>query len=235
MDEILNHLTNRSGGFGSAAFPTRSRFVPAVLPEANQEVMRLLQLDRTDTDYFVNAYLRTLQLHPDLSDALGETERSYDLSAYRPASPYVSQGQLVHDGAAPPAVLREAVEWPPLFDMRLQFRDERSGSVSLGQQEWDVRLTPLDERLRVTWPEATGVTGMLVRGGGWTGVDAVTLWHEPVRFPFQQLRDAAQHNESVYFLLSRHELLTGFIRTCDPVRALALLLTGLVLSHPARA
>lgn len=235
MDEVLNHLTNRSGGFCSPSFPVRSRFVPSPLPEANQHVMELLQLHRTDTDYFINAYLRTLQLHPDLFDALGETERSYDLESYRPGMPSVSYGQLVPDRASPPAVLRTAAEWPPLFELTLQIRDQVSGGVVLGSQTWDVRLVTQGDRLRVEWPAETGVVGMLAREGGWGLVDTVTIWHEPVRFPYQQVREATQHDEHVQHLLSQHGLLSAFIRAIRPERALALLLTSLILSHPARA
>lgn len=234
MNEILRHLTNRAGGFCSPAFPVRDGFTPATLNPDNQALVTLMGLDRQDTDYFVHAIMRTLQLAPDLHAAFQEDVRSYDLSLYRPMLPQVSGNVLRNAGRVPAGVLRTAAEWPVVFSMTLTRQTDQLAVLRTGQTEVEVRTHPTADSVQVEWPEASGVTGTLdLTPAAWATMGSLVIDHEPVRFPHALLRQAAQ-NDQAESVLIRSGLLPAFQTTVSPLRAVALLAASLIMTHPAR-
>jgi hypothetical protein len=232
MDEILNALTNRAAGFCSREFPLRSSYTPKPQDSEQTTVRGLLGLDRTDTDYFVHMMLSILSLHPDLEVLFQESARSYDLQMYRAAQPIVQNGALEHDNGIPAGVIRRAEEWPVQFNMKLTRLSTTSASLAL-PGVWDVLIpiVALDDRLRLPWPARSGITGVLVPRTPWAVGATLHITHEPVRFPFMQLREVLQASDAVLHLLSRMTLLEAFLGTQSSSRAVALAVAALGLSN----
>jgi len=233
MDELLNAITNRSGGFLSLAYPSISAFVPKPQDDAQDGLRALLGLDRRDTDYFVQACLTTIQLYPDLVGLFCERERSYDLTRYRPQETQVIGAQLVHDNGTAPGVLRRAAEWPVQFRLTLQRLSDESALLRMvGRDDELVSTQVLDDRMRVAWPAWSGVTGLLWREAGWVDNTLVLqLDHTPVRFPFGALRAALRTSDVAAQILSRTNLLDAFLNTHQDRRAVALAICALGVSN----
>jgi hypothetical protein len=232
MDELLNAITNRSGGFCSVEFPQKSTFTPRPQNTYQVEMRDLLGLSRADTDYFVHACLTIMTTQPDLAALFGEQERSYDLRLYRAAQPQVQDGALEHDSGIPGGVLRRAAEWPVQFELTLLRLSPTTALLSLpGEREELVGIVALDDRLRVAWPAWPGVTGLLVPRSPWTPGSTIRIQHVPVRFPFQQLRDKLLASDAAVYLLTTTQLLDAFLNTQSPQRAVALAITALGLSN----
>jgi len=233
MDELLNTITNRSGGFLTLAYPSISSFVPKPQDDGQAGLRTLLGLDRRDTDYFVQACLTTIQLYPDLVGLFRERERSYDLTRYRPQETQVINAQLVHDNGTAPGVLRHAAEWPVQFRMTLQRLSNESALLRMvGQDDELVSTQVLDDQMRVTWPAWSGVTGLLWRADGWADTTLVLqIDHTPVRFPYAALRTALKNSDATSQILSRTNLLDAFLNTYQDRRAVALAICALGVSN----
>lgn len=232
---VVHLLTNRAGGFQSSAFPQADDFVPSVLPDVAQASRTLLQLDRTDTDYYVHAALRILQTQADLWDVLFRNRPDNTvLSAQRPALPTTSQGQLIHTGLTPPSVLRVAAEWPVQTEIRVQL-GANVAYISLGDMEWigvGMVLSLKGDMLRIDWPPELGINGIMYRADGWDSVTEFSIWHEPVRFPCRVLFDKIRDDVRVQAVLAGAGALDAVLQTVDPVRGVALVLASLVTTHP---
>lgn len=232
MNELLNACTNRIK-FASAVFPVMTSFVPKAQTSDQAALRSLLCLDRTDTDYFVVALLRNLTTYPELVDCFGEEERSYALEHHRPAPISIDAGvTLVPSNSIAPGVLRRAVEWPVVFDMTFQRLDGVSATLSmLGQDAAPLNPRVTDTRVSCDWPAWSGITGKLQLTGAWSDITSFRIHHEPVRFPFEILRERLRDSDAAHAVLARVGLLEAFLSNPNAPRACAFATCALGLSN----
>lgn len=223
MDEMLNYVTNRAGGFASVAFPVRSSYQPADCPAVVNTMRELMGLTRNDTDYFVHALMTLLTIHTDLASLFTEQDKSYDLSVYRPQPPSVTGAILTHDHQHPPGINRICDEWPVRFEMQLRQMGNAAAELSLGSVYWPLVTAVSGDTLHADWPAASGITGSLrSSSGAWSGSTTVRLFHTPLRFPSFRLRGALLEDTDSMAVLSDTGFVDAFVNTASDARAVAI-------------
>jgi hypothetical protein len=222
---LLHLLTNRTS-FCSPLFPMVTSYVPVQDTGIGDAARSLFGLDRTDTDFFVVAALGLLRTCPDLLGSLPDDSKLYDINLYRPGLPSVEGGGLIHDGPTAPGIVRVMTEWPPVFDIMLTLQTGGTGILQIGGQSWPVTTRTQDDLMKVSWPAASGITGLLRTDGDWSS-PVWTLHHTPVRIPYALIRQQLLDSVDACGLLSQQQLMDAFAACVFDYRAVALALTAL--------
>lgn len=235
INKILHTVTNRKH-FVSPVFPASTGFIPATLGAAAEEVRQLLQLHRTEDDYFVVGVLQAIDAFPDIAQEFGEARRNYTLQAYRPTPLRMQGAELGGVGAGPPKVLRTPDTWPVDFRIKLEFVDSANLRARVGKAEEIFSAHPTGtDRLSPDWPDRLGIRGTLANLNpiSWGEGFRAEIFHVPPSFPYALAAAALVESDAAYQLLSASGLEAAVYSARTPMEKIALTALAISRSHPA--
>jgi hypothetical protein len=228
INRILHTVTNRATGFVSPVFPKFADFVPRIMTGEALALLKFLQLDREDTDFFVVGILQAVDAFPCIRESFGPEIRTYDLSMFSLPTPELVNCQLVDGPLGPPSLRRIPEEFPTQSVVQLSYRADDVMHAELGDRIFDFPVRAAGTCLHPEWPEALGIKGDLEWHAGFSA--QINFW--PTGFPYQALADALDAFAPKSALLSQSGLSSHYHLAFSAIEKVAITALALGLSNP---
>lgn len=233
IDKILHAVTNRSD-FSSSGLRSVSGFTPITPAPAAETVMRLLCLDYSTNDYYVQGALAAIDAFPAIREAFREGDRSYALSEFQ-RPPDTFTGVTPRSGAQGPWELHHPPKvFPVTFEAQLSFLDSNQMGVSWDGASFPVPCSVSDNTIFPDWPEDLGVVGALELLQAWGPGFRGTLSHVPTSFPYRAAVELLDLNTDKNELLLHAGLIEHYSFAADALEKFATVLLAVGVSNLQR-
>lgn len=241
INRLLHALSNRTGDFHDSMFASDPTFVPATLPADDLHVRKLMLLHKTDTDYYLKAYLAAVEAYPDIKGLAEDPVTSYQMSDFPPRGVELSGGEFLskensvgyYTDTAPADLPVNLTYWVSYFNNSLV--------TIVGRENGLVRRVPYVlsgdapfQTLRVEWPESeVPFKGPLSLTQAWVEGARVDITVSPSKFPYAVLVARLQGNAYLMNLLIRNQLVDEFLAVPDDQRKTAIACVVLARANPS--
>lgn len=234
INRHLTGLTNRTGNFAWASFN-------ALLPgwesrpqvPAAASVRKLLQLDvPAPYDWYAVFALSVLESFPHITALVPDPHQSYHLQLFQAPSFQSVVGELRESAVVgPPSVLIKPNTWPVHFQFSIVQTTASTGTLTLQGTSQTVEARSVGgDKVRVTWPEGSGINGLLQHAEWGDDVPAVIQYH-PLSPEPGTLKQVLLHPD-VTALLSLAGLDGPAFLAGEELEKLAFVLAALIKTHP---
>lgn len=231
INVVLHALTGRFNDYVNPALNIGSQPAKSSSNMVTQ-ARSLLQLHRTDTDYYVLGPYVALLASPslfrkvasDISTIAPTSLDNIDNTTVVGATPIIDengQPRFEHKPKSIPAASRWQVDYYTNTAVRISNDAGYSGIV-------DSRFSNGD--LYVNWPEESGFRGGLSVVNGIWGPDVNVIINTPPRtYPYEAVRDSIRNNQTLIVLMSSNGMLEPFITAREAYQSVAALAASIVL------
>lgn len=226
IDKILHSITNRNL-FASSGFRSVSGFVPVEASEAAQKVRRLVGLDVTAHDYYVQGALAAIDAYPDIREAFQEGDRSYALHEFkRPLDSWGGVGPVA-DRHGPFYARRVPQNFPVDFNVVLSYVDLNHVTILVDGVRHEVLCSVGGGILYPEWPGIGISGGLKLVAQDWDPDFVGVVHHMPTSFPYPALAALLDLDTNKNELLLGAGLLEHYSGTREPLKKYALVLLAL--------
>lgn len=241
INRLLHALSNRTGNFHEPMFASDPLFVPAVFNAEEQQLRALMLLHRSDTDYYLKAYLAAIEAYPDIKALADDVVTSYRLSDFPPRGVAISGGDFLskensvgyYTDVSSTNLPVNLTYWVNYFDSRLvTIVGKETGLVR--RVNYILSGDAPHQTMRVEWPEAeVPFKGPLALTQHWVSGAMVEIQVEPSNFPYASVVARLQGNAYLMNLLVRNQLVDEFLAVPDDQRKMAIACVVLALANPS--
>lgn len=233
-NSVLHLLTNQAADFVSPIFPNVSDYTPHEESTVEKSLRSFLKLGAGNPDYYLVSLLSSVYSFPEVLEEFKETDKTFDLSDYTRPHDYITGGTLINSDKHQVKIARSPSEYPVAMEIVIEYKDEKEVFITTGTLIYAAKFNKIDDNnLEVKWPSDIGLSGVLSPTGGvWESGSRVTIFHQPITYPFAQVASRILKRSDFITYLSEVGLLKHVYSSQSGLEQMALVC--LALANPKR-